>query len=848
MRRFTAPILVVCSLVASSFAASNPSVKPPAPLPSGIQLPLSFEPNRGQTDPRVHYLSRGREGTFFFTDQGATIAVPGHGSFRLLFEGSRTSANFEPESLLPGRSNYLSTAASASIPNVENYAALLDREVFSGIDVRFYGNSQHLEHDLIVAPGADASAIHLRLDGVSNLHLDSDGNAQFQLGELSLHETAPIAWQTVAGKRVPVEVAWKQIGSDGLEVRVGKYDHTQVLVIDPVLAYSTYLGGSSGYDQTTSSTFPASSSIYAVVVDSSKNIYLAGTTSATDFPTTSGAYQRTANYQYSYHADTTSQSGFVAKFNSSGVLVYSTFLHAVIDVLAVDSSGQAYTAKGGSDSYAGPGAGYDDGVSVDKLSADGSKLLYSYVYAQTPPYPPPSCSNVYGDSYPSGIQADGKGHVWIAGSTENPCLVATSGAYQATMKGYAAGFIAELDTTKTGDSSVVRSTYLGGTQGDGITGLALDSSSNAYVTGYTTSTDFPKTATFGTDSAHVAFISKLNSSLSSLTFSVWLEGVHYETSYPSISLDPSLNVYVAGETNSTAFPVTANAFQRTLVSDGCNYNDSTVCTDGFVTALSSSGKSLIYSTLLGGKHSDQTRSIAVNSSSIAFVTGTTSSTDFPITSSAFKKSLASESDYNAFVTAINSNGQSLYYSTLLGGSKNTFGDAIALDSAWNAYVVGNTSDTDFPVAGNAYQPTLKGTADGFLSKVVIAGDLKMTMTANTYSVPKNGSVTFYTQVTNLGPDGSDNVVMQDPIPSGWSYEGIYTTTASSCTTPKPGATSGTVVCNETHLNSGQSFYVNVYLKAIGASGSSLTNTVSTYAQTQDLNQSNNKVQVTVKVQ
>jgi uncharacterized repeat protein (TIGR01451 family) len=257
---------------------------------------------------------------------------------------------------------------------------------------------------------------------------------------------------------------------------------------------------------------------------------------------------------------------------------------------------------------------------------------------------------------------------------------------------------------------------------------------------------------------------------------------------------------------------------------------------------------LIYSTLLGGKHSDAIRSISVNNGHIAFVTGYTSSTDFPTTSGAFKKSLPSETDVDAFVTAINSNGQSLYYSTLLGGTGNTSGYGITLDSAWNAYVVGSTGDTNFPTAGNAYQPTLKGVGDGFLSKVVIAGDLKITMTANTYSIPRNGYVTFYTQVTNLGPDGSDNVVMQDPIPSGWAYAGIYTTTASSCTTPTAGATSGTVVCKETHLDSGKSFYVNVYLQAIAASGSSLTNTVTTSAQTQDLNQSNNKAQVVVKVQ
>jgi uncharacterized repeat protein (TIGR01451 family) len=741
----------------------------------------------------------------------------------------------------------LSENSSSSITNVENFAELGERAVYPGIDLRFYGNARHLEHDIVVAPAAEAGAIQLRLEGVTDLRLDDAGNAQFQLGELTLHETAPVAWQMIAGKKVPVKAEWKQIGINGLTVSVANYDHSQALVIDPVLEYSTYLGGNSGYDESISSTFPASTYIYAVVVDSSKNIYLAGTTSATDFPTTSGAYQRTPNYQGTYHADTTSQSGFVTKFNSSGVLIYSTFLHWEITALAVDSSGQAYTAKGASDSFLGPSSGYDDGVAVDKLSADGSQILYSYVYGQTPSNAPPSCTNVYGDSFPYGIQTDSQGHVWIAGTTVNPCLITTSGVYQSTMKGSGAGFIAELDTAKSGDSSIVHSTYLGGSQNDWISGLALDSSGNAYVTGIAGSSDFPKTASFGSDSAHVAFITKLNSSLSSLTFSVWLEGVHYEDTNPSIALDPSTNVYVGGQTNSTGFPITTNAFQKTLTSDGCSYGDSTVCADGFVTALASNGKSLIYSTLLGGKHSDGVRSIAVNSGDIAFVTGHTTSTNFPTTSSAFKKSIGSELDTNAFVTAINANGQSLYYSTLLGGSKNTLGYAIALDSAWNAYLVGNTTDTDFPTAGNPYQDTLEGEGDGFLSKVVIAGDLRVTMTANKNGVAHNGYVTFYAHVTDLGPDTSNNVVFTDPIPSGWSYAGIYTTT-TTCTTPQMGATSGSVVCNQSQLPKGSSFYVNVYLRAIASSGSTLTNTVTTSAQTQDLNQTNNTAKVVVTVQ
>jgi uncharacterized repeat protein (TIGR01451 family) len=836
--------LASCLLISPSLFASDPVSQAVGNTP---QLPLTFEPNRGQTDARVRYLSRSREGTIFFTDNGVTVAVPKAGSFRMQFVGANPASTFLPESLLPGRTNYLGKESASSITNVENYAELRERGVYPGIDLRFYGNARHLEHDMVVASGADAAAIQLQLEGVTNLRLDDAGNAEFQLGEMILRESAPVAWQTIAGNKVAVKAEWKQIGASGLAVKVGNYDHSKELVIDPVLAYSSYLGGSSGYDETTGSTFPAGTIIYAVAVDSSKSIYLAGTTSATDFPTTSGAYQRTPNYQGYFHQDTTSQSGFVTKFNASGVLVFSTYLHWEITQLAVDTSGDVYTAKSGNDSYLGPGDGYDDGVAVDKLSADGSKLLYSYAYGQTAANAPPSCTNVYGDTSPYGIQTDSKGHVWIAGNTVNPCLITTSGAYQPTMKGSAAGFIAELDTTKSGDASIVHSTYLGGSQNDSITGLALDSSDNAYVTGIAGSSDFPKTASFGSDAAHVAFITKLNPTLSTLTFSVWLEGVHYEDTFPSIAIDPSHNVYVGGQTNSTGFPVTSSAFQKTLTSDGCSYGDSNVCTDGFVTALASSGKSLIYSTLLGGKHSDAVRSIAVNNGDIAFVTGYTMSTNFPTTSSAFKKSIPSELDENAFVTAINANGQTLYYSTLLGGTSYTVGNAIALDSAWNAYPVGTTSDTNFPTAGNPYQATLEGAGDGFFSKVVIAGDLRVTMTANTYSVAHDGYVTFYAQVTNLGPDTSDNVVFTDPIPSGWAYAGIYTTT-TTCTAPAVGATTGSVVCKQPQLNNGSSFYVNVYLQAIASSGSTLTNTVTTSAQTQDLNQTNNTAQVVVKVQ
>jgi uncharacterized repeat protein (TIGR01451 family) len=230
-----------------------------------------------------------------------------------------------------------------------------------------------------------------------------------------------------------------------------------------------------------------------------------------------------------------------------------------------------------------------------------------------------------------------------------------------------------------------------------------------------------------------------------------------------------------------------------------------------------------------------------------FVTGTTISSNFPTTASAFKKTLPAGAT-NSFVTAFQPDGKSLYYSTLLGGSKNTEADAIVIDPAWNAWVAGNTTDVDYPVTPDAFQPGLKGNSDGFIAKVVIAGDLRLLMTDNISTVARNAVVTFFDQVTNLGPDVSDNVVFSNPVPAGYSFDKIFTQSATSCTTPAVGATTGTVICKKTQLANGESFWVNVYLRATAASGANVVNKASTSAQTQDLSQGNNNVSLTVHVQ
>lgn len=793
-------------------------------------LPLAFEANRGQTSPTVQYLARSREGALFFTNEGLTVAIPRTGAFRLRFEGAMLAPDIIAEGKLTARSNYLNADPRKSVTGVANYSALRYRAVYPGIDVKFYGHDRHLEHDFVLAPGADPSWIALRLEGIEKIAIRPDGAVELMLGKTQLTESAPVAWQMIHQKRVSVQAGWKLLGENRLGFSIGRYDHAQTLTIDPVLAYSTLIGGQA--------------QISAVALGPHGDIYLAGSTIATDFPTTAGAYQRTPIFP---------TNGFVAKFDKTGrILLYSTFLHSGIGFIAVDANGEVYTANSLDDSGQIPGA--DPGVSVDKLSADGSKLLYSFVLGQSSPGP--SCK-ILDRSFAGGIAADNSGQVWIAGSTGNPCLPTTAGSLQPTMHStFFTGFVAKLDSTKSGAGSIVYATYLGGSRVDNAGPITVDRFGNAYVTGTTFSQDFPHTASFGTDvtdpngqASLDVFVTKLDTSGSGPVFSVLLRGV--DQSVAGIALDPANNVYVAGTTSSwTGFPTTPNAFQRTATPH-CFTGANPPCASGFVTELNAAGNSLVYSTLLGGSSvgaslsMDVIRGIAVNNRGMAFVTGWTASQDFPVTSNAFKKTLARVST-NAFVTALNPGGESLYYSTLLGGSSRTFGKAIALNPAWDAYVIGFTADADFPVTTDAFLLGPTGT-DGFLSKIVIAGDLQASLTANTSTVARNGLVTFSAAITTLGPDGSDAVVLREPIPGGFRFAGISGSTATSCSTPAIGAASGSVVCRKTRLENGQTFGVKILLKAVAPSGSTLTNKIHVSARTQDLNQSNNSSQATVVV-
>jgi uncharacterized repeat protein (TIGR01451 family) len=805
--------------------------------------PLAFEINRGQTAPQVQYLARSREGVVFLTSEGLTVSLPHKGSFRLLFANASSSPSILAEQPLASHSNYLNHAPGKSVSNVGHFSSIIYRSIYPGIDVRFYARGQHLEHDFLIGTGADPEQIELRMEGIDHATITSSGAVELSLGKTKLYESAPIAWQEAKGVRRPIHAEWKLLSSNRLGVSLSDYDHTIPLTIDPVLAYSTHLGGTTSIEDLDSNlTGPADTFIEHIAMDGAGNVYVAGSTSATDFPTTAGAFDRTFNIQEVFHEGATSQSGFVSKFDKTGrILIYSTYFDANVSQMTVDASGHVYVAEDSQDAFPGPNPGFDSGFFIDKLSPDGSKLLFAETFAASPA----TCAT-FTDSSPRGIAADNSGNLWVTGITSNPCFPITPGVVEPTLSANnSASFLIKLNTNVSPAASLVYATYVGSASSAFTSALTVDSSGNAYVAGFALPT-YPHSHTFGAGQP-AFFVTKFNPTASARIFSTFILGI--SDSIAGIALDPSRNVYIAGATNEPGFPTTPSAFKRTLTGRNCAGPGTAPCQDGFVTKLNATGSALSYSTLLGGAAIDVINGLRVNSAGMAFVTGSTASADYPVSSNGFgKHTPAGGSD--AFVTALNPNGQSLYYSALLGGSSAqnpSFGNTIFVDPAWNAWVGGTTGAADFPVTPDAFQPGRKGTFDGFISKIVIAGNLRATMTADKTAAVKNSTVTFFAQVTNLGPDGSDNVVLLDPIPAGYSFIKIFSNSVTSCAVPAVGATTGTVNCKRTRLEKGQTMFVNIYLKAIGASGSVHANKITTSAQTQDLTPANNSASVNVSV-
>ena len=710
------------------------------------KLPLSFEPNQGQTDPQVKFLSRGRGYTLFLTPTEAVLAlrgrepvnryslnVPsprptegeGQGEGAILhmqLEGANPSPLASGLSPLPGIVNYfIGNDPKKWHTNIPTYQKVQYKEIYPGIDLVYYGSNQRqLEYDLVVAPGADPNQIKLAFQGSEDVKVDTNGNLVLKVAGGEVQLLRPHVYQEIKGKKQLIAARYiltatnndeRLTNNVSLAIQVGiqlaSYDATKPVIIDPVLFFSTYLGGSVADEG------------HGIAVDAAGNAYVTGFTGSTDltstnFPTASPLQAASGGLT----------DVFVAKLNATGsALLYSTYLGGSGDDvgkgIAVDAAGNAYvTGRTGSTNFptcpsslsscasttgtplqAANGGGAFDAF-VAKLNASGTAIIYS--------------TYLGGSDQDDGhsIAVDNSGSAYVTGTTRSPNFP-TKNPLQAANGGGVDAFVAKINAA---GLALVYSTYLGGATDDQGTGIAVDTGGNVYVSGLTTSPNFPTCpfaallspcASIGTPlqatnaGGEDAFVAKLSSTGASLLYSTYLGGTGFDAG-TSIAVDGMGNAYVTGNTTSTNFP-TQNPFQG---SNAGNF-------DVFITKLNASGSALVYSTYLGGSSRDTDSAIAVDAAGNAYVTGATESTNFP-TKNPLQASIGVSAD--AFVAKLNATGSALVFSTYLGGNDFDEGAGIAVDAAGNAYVTGFTISTDFPTA-NPLQAALAGDNDAFVAKI-----------------------------------------------------------------------------------------------------------------------------------
>ena len=694
------------------------------------KLPLHFEANRGQTDKDVRFLSRGLGYSLYLTAGEAVLVLakpdakrdansaqaPRDANARVksvalrmsLVGAARTPvvSGLEEQA---GKANYfIGRDPSKWRTNVPTHARVHYRDVYPGIDLVYYGNQRQLEYDFVVVPGADPKRIALRFQGADKLEIDSQGDLVLHTLGGDIRQHKPIIYQEIDGVRREIAGSYVLKSANRVGFEVAAYDTTRPLVIDPiVLSYSTFIGAAG-----------------SIAVDADGNAYVAGGTGSSTLPTTAGAFQPTGNGG----ADV-----FVAKLNPTGsALVYSTYLGGSgrdsSGGITVDASGNAYvtgatnstdfpTTADAFQPIFGGGSTFQaelrasDGF-VTKLNATGSALIYSTYLGG------------FDDEGGRGIAVDAAGNAYVVGLTS--CAQASStpttrcannfpttpGAFDTTftVTGDVSGFVTKLNAA---GSALDYSTYMGA----GVNAIALDSDGNAYLASFFVQ---PTPGAFQTAPGDASFfdagVTKLNAAGSALVYSTYLGGSGNESGL-GIAVDAARNAYLTGHTTSPDFPTTPGAFQPTY---GGSDSRPVFEGDGFIAKLNPTGSALVYSTYLGGSSEDQGLGIAVDVAGNAWVTGSTFSTNFPTTADAFRTSAArttSPGSWDSFMTVLNPDGSALVYSTYMSGA---LVNAIALDTAGNAYLTG-TAPSSFPTTPGAFQTTGPGS---FVAKFV--GDVPPT--------------------------------------------------------------------------------------------------------------------------
>ena len=661
------------------------------------RLPLDFEANEGQWNPAVRYVAHARQYNVLLTGTGPSLSFRGGKRVDLTLDGSNPAAEIEPAGKTAVLTSYYLGSKENWRTGVPNYSRVRYRDVYPGIDAVYYGADSRLEYDFVLQPGADPSAIHMRFQGAQRTSVTSQGDLQMECEGGQLVEKRPFLYQRdPGGTRRAVEGSYARLADGSVGLRVGRYDHTKTLIIDPYLAYSSFWGGAAGDE------------INAVKIASNGLLYVVGRTATSDLVATSTAYQGAS---VAVGADDL----FVMVLDTTNAfaLQYLSYLGGAGEdapsAMDLDSAGNMYITGTTSStdfplvsvtSLQNTAPSTANNVFVVKFNPSQSsvlQLLYSTYLGGS--------LNNYGND----IKVDPAGNIYVIGSTNSTDFPITDGAFSGILTGLQNAFLTEINTSL---STAVYSTYLGGEGTDTGNSLAVASNGLVYFAVTTDSKEFPLSITPyratlpGTENIVMGVLNTSEFGPNSLLYDTYFGGSSLDE-VRKINFDASGRVLLTGYTFSTNFPTTPDAVQPVFGGNG----------DVFVSVLDPAHPNafVVYSSYLGGSQGDVAYDVAGDAAGNLYLTGYTLSYDFPVTSDAPQAKWGGGIDvFVAKLTPGIAGLKGLQFSTFLGGGGRNWATGFSLGTNGTVYL-GGYATPGFPSSGANANQYGGGTSDGFVA-------------------------------------------------------------------------------------------------------------------------------------
>lgn len=692
------------------------------PKTAAMVLPVLFEKNQGQAPADVAFISRGRgwaagfkaDQTLFSFKAGTQSA-----NVAMQFVGANGKLTLAGEGIQSASTSYLfGQDQNKWVQGAANYSAIRYNDIYPGIDLRYYGKDGSLEYDYEVAPGADPAKIVSEIKGAASLaFVNSDLVIGTAAGPVTLR--APIAYQEKNGVRTAVEAAYSTNGNQ-LSFFLGAYDKTLPLVIDPVLAYSTFIGGN------------GPEAIFDVTADSLGNLYVVGTTVSSVF----GSAYFMPPIAMDPNPINNQDAAFIVKLNPTG----DTVLYAIVfggtpaggggsqaRGVAVDAANNAYVSgvtsqtdfpvtSGVVQGTLGGGVGQINDGFIVKINSTGNGFAASSFLGGS------------GQDWPTGLHLDGNGNIYVAGYTESTDFPVTAGAYQTSfgevLSESSAMFVAKLNSSVT---TLSYSTYIRPENNEAIQAFKVDAAGHVYLTGWQ-STAAPQVIT--------PFLIRLNAAGTALDYNLTLGGPLMHPN--NLAIDNQESAYVVGDTSCADLTTTVGVFQPTCASDG----------DAFIVKYNSSG-TLVYASYLGGSNADNARSVGVDSDDNAYIGGETASSNFPVVNPPAGMSKNNTTAYDAFMTKVVPDGSAIEYSTYFGGDLDERATDIFLDPSNNVIVSGDTSSSNFPTTTGTVWSAAQGGGDGFMVKFGAS---------DSHTAPANSTATVHIEPYISGEAGVEGTI------------------------------------------------------------------------------------------